>query len=246
MSTDPLRRSRLTAAAIAASPGGSQAASEPKWTARAPPGRNASSSADQRKSAPSTNWYVAWPSASRTSAIVLGSVAVTTCRRSTAARSRCRRSMVPNGSSDSRPANAVRSPSRARPTATFIGLPPGLATDDPSSAGAARSMSASPITTKAGGSSSCTARRYRTPRLRAVAGAHCVLPQLLDANEVARRIPEGAVADSVRLLGRFLHYLGATGLQALEGAVEILGGQQDPAVGALGHHLRDGAAFVVG
>ena len=40
--------------------------------------------------------------------------------------------MAPNGSVDRRPANAARSPSLARPTATFIGLPPGLATADPS------------------------------------------------------------------------------------------------------------------
>ena len=32
----------------------------------------------------------------------------------------------------------------------------------------------------------------------------------------------------------------------LEGAVEVGGGQEDPAVGALGHHLGDGAALVVG
>jgi hypothetical protein len=36
------------------------------------------------------------------------------------------------------------------------------------------------------------------------------------------------------------------GLQLLECAVEVMGGQQDSAVGALGHHLGDGAALVVG
>jgi hypothetical protein len=35
-------------------------------------------------------------------------------------------------------------------------------------------------------------------------------------------------------------------LQPFEGAVEILGGQHDDRVGALGHHLGDGAPFVVG
>src|SRR5438067_12885545 len=42
--------------------------------------------------------------------------------------------------------------------------------------------------------------------------------QLLDADHVARRIAEGAVADAVRLLGRFLDHLGVAGLQPLEGA----------------------------
>src|SRR6516165_8460187 len=71
--------------------------------------------------------------------------------------------------------------------------------------------------------------------------------QLLDADQVARGIAEGAVADPVRLLDRLLDDLGGVaGLHPLEGAVEVLGGQEDPAVGALGHHLGDGAALVVG
>src|SRR5260370_17893645 len=70
--------------------------------------------------------------------------------------------------------------------------------------------------------------------------------QLLDADQVARGIAEGAVANPVRLLGRLLDDLGAAGLHLLEGAVEVGGGQQDPAVGAFGHHLGDGAALVVG
>jgi hypothetical protein len=72
------------------------------------------------------------------------------------------------------------------------------------------------------------------------------LAQFLDADQVARGIAEGAVANSVRLVGRLLDHLGVAGLQPLEGAVEVLGGQEDPAVGALGHHLGDGAALVVG
>src|SRR5258708_7480720 len=36
--------------------------------------------------------------------------------------------------------------------------------------------------------------------------------QLLDAEEVARRVTEGAVADAVGLLGRLLDDLGVTGL----------------------------------
>jgi hypothetical protein len=70
--------------------------------------------------------------------------------------------------------------------------------------------------------------------------------QLLDADQVARGIAEGAVADPVRLVGRLLDDLGVAGLQPLEGAVEVLGGQVDAGVGSLGHHLGDGAALVVG
>src|SRR3954465_8929245 len=73
-----------------------------------------------------------------------------------------------------------------------------------------------------------------------------LLGQLLDADEVARGIAEGAVADPVRLVGRLLDDLGATGLHLLEDAVHVLGGQDDRRVGALGHHLGDGAALVVG
>src|SRR5215472_9781087 len=70
---------------------------------------------------------------------------------------------------------------------------------------------------------------------------------LLDADQVARGIAEGAVANTVRLLGRLLDNLGGVaGLEPLEGAVEIIGGQKDPAVCALGHHLGDGAALLVG
>src|SRR5215467_2467254 len=69
---------------------------------------------------------------------------------------------------------------------------------------------------------------------------------LADADQVARGIAEGAVAYPVRLLGRLLDDLGAAGLQPLEGAVEVGGGQGDVGVAALGHHLYDGAALVVG
>src|SRR6266540_485517 len=69
---------------------------------------------------------------------------------------------------------------------------------------------------------------------------------LLDADQVARGIAEGAVANPIRLLDRLLDDLGVAGLQPREGAVEVLCGQEDPAVGALGHHLGDGAALVVG
>ena len=56
----------------------------------------------------------------------------------------------------------------------------------------------------------------------------------------------GAVAGAVRLIGRLLDDLGVAGLDPLEGAVEVVGGQQDPAVGALGHHLGDRAPLVLG
>src|SRR5215218_5989665 len=70
--------------------------------------------------------------------------------------------------------------------------------------------------------------------------------EFLDADQVARGIPEGAVAKPVRLVNRLLDDLGIAGLKPLEGAVEVGGGQIDAGVGALGHHLGDGAALVVG
>src|SRR5262245_18477645 len=70
--------------------------------------------------------------------------------------------------------------------------------------------------------------------------------RLLDADQVASRVADGAVANSVRLLRRLLDDLGVVGLQPLEDAVEVLGGQDDDGLGALGHHLDDGAALVVG
>src|SRR5262249_33142632 len=70
--------------------------------------------------------------------------------------------------------------------------------------------------------------------------------QLLDADQVARGIAEGAVANPVRLLGRLLNDLGVAGLQPLEGGVEVGGGQVDAGEGALGHHFGDHAALVLG
>src|SRR5215470_7622047 len=70
--------------------------------------------------------------------------------------------------------------------------------------------------------------------------------QLLGPDQVARGIAEGAVANPVRLLRRLLDDLGVASLQPLEGAVEVLGGQENAGVAALGHHLGDGAALVVG
>src|SRR5580704_11157237 len=74
-----------------------------------------------------------------------------------------------------------------------------------------------------------------------------VSAEFLDADQVARRIAEGAVANAVRLLGRLLDDLGGVaGLYPPEGTVEVFRGQKDPAVAALGHHLLDDAALVVG
>src|SRR3972149_3109114 len=70
--------------------------------------------------------------------------------------------------------------------------------------------------------------------------------QLVGADQVARGIAEGAVANAVRLLGRLLGALGVAGLHPLESAVEVGGGQGDDGVGSLGHHLGDGAALVLG
>src|SRR3954466_3528985 len=79
----------------------------------------------------------------------------------------------------------------------------------------------------------------------AACGTGCCAPavwvvmsaQLLDADEVAGGGAERAVAEAVRLLRGLLHDLGVAGLDPVEGGVELPGGQQDPAVGALGHHL---------
>ncbi len=94
-----------------------------------------------------------------------------------------------------------------------------------------------------------TAARGTGRRGRHGAGGGWRLPdgsaELLDADQVARGIAEGAVATRTAL-GRLLDDLGVAGLHLLEGAVEVGGGQQDPAVGALGHHLGDGAALVLG
>jgi hypothetical protein len=46
-------------------------------------------------------------------------------------------------------------------------------------------------------------------------------PQFQDADQLARAIAEGTVANHVRLLGRLLDDLGVAGLQTLEGAVEV-------------------------
>jgi len=66
--------------------------------------------------------------------------------------------------------------------------------------------------------------------------------ELVDADQVARGIAEGAVANAVGLLGRLLDGLGAAGLQPIEDAVEVVGGQGDGGVAALGDQLEDGAA----
>src|SRR4051794_11549702 len=69
---------------------------------------------------------------------------------------------------------------------------------------------------------------------------------LEDADEVAGGVAERAVAHAPRLVGRLLDDVDVDRLQLLEGAVDVLGGEVDAAVGALRHHLRDRAALLVG
>src|SRR6185312_10412362 len=69
---------------------------------------------------------------------------------------------------------------------------------------------------------------------------------LLHAQQVAGGIAHGAVTHAVGLHGRFLHDLGAAGLDLFERSIEVLGRQQHDRVGALGHHLGDGALLLVG
>src|SRR3954470_10868046 len=132
-------------------------------------------------------------------------------------------------------------------------------TDDPSSAMTTRSStqasdsgtrcgppSGEAVATQtsiAGVASIVRVSALRVGSSRASAATSVELP---DADEVAGGVAEGAVAHSVRLVGRFLDDLGVAGLHLLEGAVEVLGGEQDPAERALRHHLGDGAALVVG
>jgi hypothetical protein len=48
------------------------------------------------------------------------------------------------------------------------------------------------------------------------------------------------------LVGRLLDDVGVAGLQPLEGAVEVGGGQEEGGESSFGHHLGDRAALVVG
>src|SRR5204863_411639 len=87
----------------------------------------------------------------------------------------------------------------------------------------------------------------RLKRIRSIALASVAVPTVERGSGPIRSWSTGiAVANAVRLLDRLLDDLGAAGLQPLEGAVEVGGGQGDDRVGALGHHLQDGAALVVG
>src|SRR5690606_36310870 len=62
-------------------------------------------------------------------------------------------------------------------------------------------------------------------------GGSTLLPDLLDPDQVARGVAEGAVADAVGLVDRLLDDLGAAGLQPVEDAVEVGGGQHGAGVG---------------
>ena len=67
---------------------------------------------------------------------------------------------------------------------------------------------------------------------------------LLDADQDARGIADGAVANPPRLLGRLRDDLGSGGLQPFEEAVEVGGRQDDGRVGALAHHLGHDAVGI--
>src|SRR5262245_27738101 len=69
---------------------------------------------------------------------------------------------------------------------------------------------------------------------------------LVESDGVAGRVAERAVARPPGLLGGLLHHLGVAGLELLEEGVKVLGGQGEHGVGALGHHLGDHPALVVG
>src|SRR5690606_32849109 len=85
-----------------------------------------------------------------------------------------------------------------------------------------------------------------TGRVVRVAGVSRGRSAQLDADHVAGGIAHGAVANPVRLVRRLLHDLGAARLEPVEDAVEVGSGQDEAGVGALGHHLGDDAALVVG
>src|SRR3954447_15158554 len=99
-------------------------------------------------------------------------------------------------------------------------------------------------------------RSWLSARCRAAGSAPvveltCIVPlvdarsaQLIDADQIAGRVADGAVADPVRLLHRFLHDFDTARLQPIEGAVQVPRGQQDHGVGAFGHHLEDRAPFL--
>src|SRR5690625_4175766 len=68
---------------------------------------------------------------------------------------------------------------------------------------------------------------------------------LLQADGVARRVAEGAVAHAPVLVGRLLHDLDAFGgLDAFERGVDVGCGEHDAGEGALGHPLGGGALLV--
>src|SRR3954463_4289104 len=89
-------------------------------------------------------------------------------------------------------------------------------------------------------------RSWLSARCRAAGSAPvveltCIVPlvdarsaQLIDADQIAGRVADGAVADPVRLLHRFLHDFDTARLQPIEGAVQVPRGQQDHGVGAFG------------
>ncbi len=84
---------------------------------------------------------------------------------------------------------------------------------------------------------------YLTPFLHAPDGSN----PLLNADQVARGIADGTVANTVRLRSGLLDNLGTAGLDRSEGRIQSsMVASSMVAIGALGHHLGDGAALVIG
>ena len=59
---------------------------------------------------------------------------------------------------------------------------------------------------------------------------------LVDADEIAAGVAEGAVSDSPGLVGRLLHDIGATRLHSGEHVIDIGDSENDAGKRPLGHH----------
>src|SRR6478672_5089051 len=89
-------------------------------------------------------------------------------------------------------------------------------------------------------SATCSSRLMRVSSGKTGSGG------LVDPDVVPGRVAERTVADAVRLVHRLLDDLRVGRLQALEQTVEVVALQHEGGVGALGHHLADGTALVLG
>src|SRR5215207_1676065 len=131
-------------------PGGMVRARDPACRATTPPSRAPASSWSRhcQSAVPSTRKsYSTTPSRpTATMASEVGSAARTARERSTPLPSRWARSRWPSRSSAIRASSRVGTSSRASPTATFAGLPPGAARNTPGPPAGTKSTSASPAT----------------------------------------------------------------------------------------------------